>query len=61
MISQLADDMVEADLDDGARDALLEYIVNGCKGLAEMTDEELQAEFDAAYKDEESSDLSTTR
>ncbi len=49
MIEQLASDFIDAEMDDGARETLYEYIVVGCKGLRDYSDDELIEEYVEAY------------
>ncbi len=50
MIERLAHDYVDAEMDDSPRATLYDFIVNGTKGLKDLTDEELIEEY-KAYED----------
>lgn len=52
MIERLAEDFVDAEMDGSARESLYEFMVNGCKGLNDYTDEELLSEYREAYGDD---------
>lgn len=49
MIERLAVDYAEAEMDDSPREYLCDVIINGCKGLNDLTDQELADEYDDAY------------